>query len=41
MQLVGLDPTIYRDRYPSQLSGGQRQNTSAWHTPWRPIHPCC
>ena len=25
MQLVGLDPTIYRDRYPSQLSGGQQQ----------------
>ena len=25
LELVGLDPSLYRDRYPSQLSGGQRQ----------------
>ncbi|HEU0104310.1 MAG TPA: ATP-binding cassette domain-containing protein [Mycobacteriales bacterium] len=25
LDLVGLDPSVYRDRYPSQLSGGQRQ----------------
>jgi osmoprotectant transport system ATP-binding protein len=25
MQLVGLDPKEYRDRYPHQLSGGQQQ----------------
>jgi osmoprotectant transport system ATP-binding protein len=25
LALVGLDPTLYRDRYPSQLSGGERQ----------------
>ena len=25
LELVGLDPSVYRDRYPSQLSGGQRQ----------------
>jgi osmoprotectant transport system ATP-binding protein len=25
LQLVGLDPAAYRDRYPHQLSGGQQQ----------------
>ena len=25
LDLVGLDPSVYRDRYPSQLSGGQQQ----------------
>ena len=25
LSLVGLDPSIYRDRLPAQLSGGQRQ----------------
>jgi len=25
LELVGLDPTTYRRRYPAQLSGGQRQ----------------
>ncbi|MFF5989696.1 ABC transporter ATP-binding protein [Prauserella flavalba] len=25
MDLVGLDPAVYRDRYPRQLSGGQQQ----------------
>ena len=25
LELVGLDPSVYRDRYPSQLSGGQQQ----------------
>ena len=25
LDLVGLDPSIYRDRYPSELSGGQQQ----------------
>lgn len=25
LDLVGLDPTIYRDRYPKELSGGQAQ----------------
>jgi osmoprotectant transport system ATP-binding protein len=25
LDLVGLDPSLYRDRYPSQLSGGQQQ----------------
>lgn len=25
LQLVGLDPSEYRERYPSQLSGGQQQ----------------
>jgi osmoprotectant transport system ATP-binding protein len=25
LELVGLDPTAYRRRYPAQLSGGQRQ----------------
>jgi len=25
LNLVGLDPSIYRDRYPSELSGGQQQ----------------
>src|SRR5919204_315295 len=25
LHLVGLDPSVYRNRYPSQLSGGQRQ----------------
>jgi osmoprotectant transport system ATP-binding protein len=25
LQLVGLDPTEYRNRYPRQLSGGQQQ----------------
>jgi len=25
LQLVGLDPARYRDRYPAQLSGGQQQ----------------
>jgi len=25
LNMVGLNPTIYRDRYPSELSGGQQQ----------------
>jgi osmoprotectant transport system ATP-binding protein len=25
LELVGMDPVIYRDRYPSELSGGQAQ----------------
>ncbi|QGK72279.1 ATP-binding cassette domain-containing protein [Allosaccharopolyspora coralli] len=25
LRLVGLDPALYRDRYPKQLSGGQQQ----------------
>ncbi len=25
LDLVGLDPSVYRDRYPSELSGGQQQ----------------
>lgn len=25
MDMVGLDPSIYRERYPSELSGGQQQ----------------
>ncbi|MDP4714706.1 MAG: ABC transporter ATP-binding protein [Candidatus Nanopelagicales bacterium] len=25
LELVGMDPAIYRDRYPSELSGGQAQ----------------
>ena len=25
LELVGLDPSVYRDRYPNQLSGGQAQ----------------
>lgn len=25
LSMVGLDPTIYRNRYPSELSGGQQQ----------------
>ena len=25
LDLVGLDPAQYRDRYPEQLSGGQQQ----------------
>ncbi|MEC3979057.1 ABC transporter ATP-binding protein [Amycolatopsis sp. H20-H5] len=25
LELVGLDPSVYRDRYPKHLSGGQRQ----------------
>lgn len=25
LEMVGLDPSIYRDRYPSELSGGQQQ----------------
>jgi len=25
LELVGLDPAVYRDRYPHQLSGGQQQ----------------
>ncbi|WP_459588051.1 ABC transporter ATP-binding protein [Corynebacterium camporealensis] len=25
LDMVGLDPSIYRDRYPSELSGGQQQ----------------
>jgi osmoprotectant transport system ATP-binding protein len=25
LDLVGLDPSVYRDRYPKHLSGGQRQ----------------
>lgn len=25
LELVGLDPAVYRDRYPRQLSGGQQQ----------------
>ncbi len=25
LELVGLDPSVYRDRYPSELSGGQQQ----------------
>jgi osmoprotectant transport system ATP-binding protein len=25
LELVGLDPNVYRDRYPAELSGGQQQ----------------
>ncbi len=25
LELVGLDPAVYRDRYPAELSGGQQQ----------------
>jgi osmoprotectant transport system ATP-binding protein len=25
LELVGLDPAVYRDRYPRELSGGQQQ----------------
>ncbi|MBD4429497.1 ATP-binding cassette domain-containing protein, partial [Xanthomonas citri pv. citri] len=25
LDLVGLDPAIYRDRFPRELSGGQQQ----------------
>ena len=25
LEMVGLDPSVYRDRYPSELSGGQQQ----------------
>ena len=28
MQLVGLDPAVYRGRYPIELSGGQRQRVA-------------
>ena len=25
LELTGLDPSVYRDRYPKELSGGQAQ----------------
>ena len=25
LQMVGLDPDVYRDRMPDELSGGQKQ----------------
>ena len=28
LELVGLDPTVYADRYPNELSGGQQQRVA-------------
>jgi hypothetical protein len=40
LDLVGLDPAEYRDRYPSELSAGS-SNESAWPAHWPPTRPCC
>lgn len=40
LDLVGLDPGEFRDRYPRRLSGGS-SNGWAWHGRWRRIRRSC
>ena len=38
LELISLDPDLYRDRYPKELSGGQQQRVGV-HAPWLRIRP--
>ena len=40
LELLHLEPDLFRRRYPHQLSGGQQQRVG-WRARWPPILRCC